>query len=394
MSDVRVTHAFESLKADGPDPTKIRASNWNADLLFSDGLQGEIVMRDLASPTGASWFDPSVLVGPTGPAGAMGPAGPTGPAGAAGPAGAIGPAGPAGAAGATGATGATGPAGADGGGFAAMTPGSVIFAGADGLPAQDNANLFYDNVNDRLGVGIALPLGKIHAKQAVAGATALVLDADTTNAASRWLDCRRVSDGYSFLRVYFKSGVGNVIESDAGAGTLRMYVGSTFEVRDNISAEGKLIRVTMSNAWTDGVSAAFLQMGNATNYHVVLQNQHTVNGRLWMKFTNVQVGFDTPTAAPVPVAMFEVLSDSVTKITAIVKAKAAQTADLSQWRDSAGVPLLAVGPTGSLDGWEMTAPAAPAANGFRVFAQDNGAGKTQLMVRFATGAAQPIAMEP
>jgi hypothetical protein len=43
---------------------------------------------------------------------------------------------------------------------------------------------------------------------------------------------------------------------------------------------------------------------------------------------------------------------------------------------------------------EMTAPSAPAANGVRIYAQDNGAGKTQLMALFASGAAQQIAIEP
>ena len=47
-----------------------------------------------------------------------------------------------------------------------------------------------------------------------------------------------------------------------------------------------------------------------------------------------------------------------------------------------------------IQGAEQTAPSAPAANGYRIFAQDNGAGKTQLMVIFATGAAQQIAIEP
>jgi hypothetical protein len=43
---------------------------------------------------------------------------------------------------------------------------------------------------------------------------------------------------------------------------------------------------------------------------------------------------------------------------------------------------------------EMTAPAAPAANGVRIYAEDDGAGKTRLMALFATGAAQQIAIEP
>ena len=43
---------------------------------------------------------------------------------------------------------------------------------------------------------------------------------------------------------------------------------------------------------------------------------------------------------------------------------------------------------------EMTAPAAPAANGVRIYAEDDGAGKTRLMALFATGAAVQIAIEP
>lgn len=43
---------------------------------------------------------------------------------------------------------------------------------------------------------------------------------------------------------------------------------------------------------------------------------------------------------------------------------------------------------------EMTAPSAPATNSVRVYAEDNGSGKTRLMALFATGAAQQIAIEP
>jgi len=43
---------------------------------------------------------------------------------------------------------------------------------------------------------------------------------------------------------------------------------------------------------------------------------------------------------------------------------------------------------------EVTAPAAPATNAVRIFAEDNGSGKTRLMARFATGAAVQIAIEP
>jgi hypothetical protein len=51
--------------------------------------------------------------------------------------------------------------------------------------------------------------------------------------------------------------------------------------------------------------------------------------------------------------------------------------------------------TGTLTGTEQgSTPAAPSANGYVIYAEDNGSGKTRLMVRFATGAAQQIAIEP
>lgn len=49
---------------------------------------------------------------------------------------------------------------------------------------------------------------------------------------------------------------------------------------------------------------------------------------------------------------------------------------------------------GAMEFAEMTAPAAGAANTARLFTQDNGAGKTQLAVRFNTGAIQILATEP
>ena len=43
---------------------------------------------------------------------------------------------------------------------------------------------------------------------------------------------------------------------------------------------------------------------------------------------------------------------------------------------------------------EIADPAAPAANSARLYAKDNGSGKTQLVVRFPTGAVQVLATEP
>jgi len=71
-------------------------------------------------------------------------------------------------------------------------------------------------------------------------------------------------------------------------------------------------------------------------------------------------------------------------------------ADTALKRTIAGVVGITNGSTGggALGLVEMTSPAAPATNGVYIFAEDNGSGKTRLMARFATGAAQQISIEP
>lgn len=65
-------------------------------------------------------------------------------------------------------------------------------------------------------------------------------------------------------------------------------------------------------------------------------------------------------------------------------------------RSAAGIVKITNGSTGAgaLEMQEQTAPPAPAANLVRIYAQDNGAGKTQLMALFSSGAAQQIAIQP
>src|SRR3990167_10374060 len=49
-----------------------------------------------------------------------------------------------------------------------LTSGSVLFAGASGLISQDNANLFWDDTNNRLGIGTATPSMKLNVVGTVA----------------------------------------------------------------------------------------------------------------------------------------------------------------------------------------------------------------------------------
>ncbi len=56
-----------------------------------------------------------------------------------------------------------------GGAIAGATAGSVLFAGVAGILQQDNAHLFWDDPNNRLGLGTAVPLFPFDVRAASAG---------------------------------------------------------------------------------------------------------------------------------------------------------------------------------------------------------------------------------
>jgi len=73
---------------------------------------------------------------------------------------------------------------------------------------------------------------------------------------------------------------------------------------------------------------------------------------------------------------------------------ATNSSDTAMKRTGAGIiGIVGSSAGGSLELLEMTAPAALANTG-RIYTEDNGGGKTRLMVQFGTGAAQQIAIEP
>ena len=75
------------------------------------------------------------------------------------------------------------------------------------------------------------------------------------------------------------------------------------------------------------------------------------------------------------------------------KARITGAGDMAIGTGAAPASRLDIG-AGGITLAEMTAPGAPAANGAIIYIDDNGAGKTRLMVRFNTGAVQQIAIQP
>lgn len=62
MADVLVKPAFQSTVPDTGDTTKLGPNAWNAARQFTGGTDGDVVVRDPASSTGASWVPRTVTV--------------------------------------------------------------------------------------------------------------------------------------------------------------------------------------------------------------------------------------------------------------------------------------------------------------------------------------------
>ena len=86
-----------------------------------------------------------------------------------------------------------------GGTLTGVTQGSVVFGGAGETFAQDNANFFWDDGNDRLGIGTATPTATLHVDSGTANIVAKFLSTDAT--ASIELADNSTTNNAAFSRV-------------------------------------------------------------------------------------------------------------------------------------------------------------------------------------------------
>lgn len=94
----------------------------------------------------------------------------------------------------------------------ALTPGSVLFVGTGGTLSQDNANFFWDDTNNRVGLGTTTPSERVHIR-ATSANLALRLENDLANqSALQFFDNTNGSDSV----IYRPAGSTNlVIEASA-----------------------------------------------------------------------------------------------------------------------------------------------------------------------------------
>lgn len=305
------------------------------------GVAGPTGPQGPAGPTGNAGT--AGATGAQGVAGPTGPTGPQGPAGAAGPTGAdgaIGPTGPAGTAGAAGATGPQGPAGTTGANGANGATGPQGPTGAGGSPAGSGTEL---QCRDGTALG-AVPGSSVDVTNGRVGfgtgSPAAVVHVVADNASEIPLIAQAASGATANIQQWrLNSGAVLAAVTIDGCQIATKFGGNGATVDFGYNFTDTLIRCSINNYvfYIGGGYALGVSPGG-----LLIQNPDTT------------------------------LSRSAAGII--------------------GINITGAG--GAIELQEMTAPSAPPSNGARLFVEDNGAGKTRLMVRFASGATQQLAIEP
>jgi len=125
----------------------------------------------------------------------------------------------------------------------AFTAGSVVFAGASGVYAQDNASLFFDDTNNRLGIGTSSPLRTLQ----------VVSDAAETQLLLRESD----SSGPQLLMGADSAVSGSIINASSVSGSnnnLLLQTGGTERAR--IDSNGN-VQINTTNAAATGTTCRF-----------------------------------------------------------------------------------------------------------------------------------------
>lgn len=115
----------------------------------------------------------------------------------------------------------------------AFTAGSIVFAGPAGVYAQDNTNLFYDDVNNRVGLGTAAP-------------AALLELVETSTASIRGLVATQVNTGFNGSSIRFRKarGAPGALTTVATADELASFSAYGYDGTNYLAAAAMIVTVT------------------------------------------------------------------------------------------------------------------------------------------------------
>lgn len=120
-----------------------------------------------------------------------------------------------------------------------FTTGSVVFAGASGVYSQDNANLFWDDTNNRLGIGTSSPSTKLE----VAGSGDQVAAVNSTATGASFVRLVSSTQGlasFNGIQSYYGGTLSWSISGNGGTDAIAFNTGSSNTERMRITSAGNV----------------------------------------------------------------------------------------------------------------------------------------------------------
>lgn len=185
----------------------------------------------------------------------------------------------------------------------AFTTGSVVFAGASGVYTQDNANLFWDDTNNRLGVGTAAPASRLDIGSGdlrFSGAGQRILgDMSNGTIANRLAFQTTTVNGNTNVHI-IPNGTATIagfkVESDSAITTgqvmaIDMVGGSDARISSNIRGAGTYVPLTFYTNAAERMridTSGSVGIGASANASAILDVQSTTKGFRLPNMTTVQ----------------------------------------------------------------------------------------------------------
>jgi hypothetical protein len=251
------------------------------------------------------------------------------------------------------------------------TVGSVLFAGAASALAQDNSNLFWDDTNNRLGVGVGSGLlAKLQVQAPAFGPGVIIYEPGSplTNGTLDFaygypsLLTLNVKDTATYYALnYTNEAFGQVLNYQTGGNWLRF---------DHLTLAGAFSGV---NYFVNFAGLAFYAAGGVLGIYERAANQIGIG----------KVDAATGATCSTPPILVDAATNAI-----VYSGKASQSANLAEWQSSAGAVLSTVSENGY---WTTRKTSAPAdgelASGELAFWLDatNGAAKVMFKAKEAGG---------
>jgi hypothetical protein len=173
---------------------------------------------------------------------------------------------------------------------AAFTQGSVPFANGIGQLAQDNANLFFDDTNNRLGIGTNLPVAALHVVQAAAGGVAGIIRAAATDGFSSF-NIHNSADALQGAIGYANASIGVNVHL---AGLLSVYSNGPDLVYANNTRNEFRFGLTTGSTYTQMHNGSGAAVSDANTGRI----RYNTTGQKFQLSTNGAAYFDLVSTAP------------------------------------------------------------------------------------------------